>query len=97
MCVKGNLIYLNFKKAPYTTYNTTIHDCEFNEKEIAIAKLLNKPCKIDSDCGTTFSGCDTSPLGNQTNTCRGLYGVSCLSWNECVDDLPCENYKCVCV
>ena len=58
---------------------------------------FGNPCSKDSDCGTSVLGCDTSPLGNRTNTCRSLYGRFCQAFEFCADNLQCENHFCFCV
>ena len=60
-------------------------------------KILGKPCKKDSDCGSTSFACDTSSTGKQTYTCKILYAQYCLSNDQCVDNLQCNSLTCLCV
>jgi hypothetical protein len=84
-------------KSPYATYDSTTHNCDVNKNLLQAAKNLYKPCKKDSDCGSPALACDTSSLGNQTNTCLALYGQVCLAFDGCVDSLECKKILCVCV
>ena len=86
-----------FSKVPWTSYDSKNHDCVLSSNS-----NLNKPCTKDSDCldkdpESSSLACDTSPLGNQTYTCKFILGKPCLSFESCVDNIDCQKFLCSCV
>jgi hypothetical protein len=64
---------------------------------VVVAKDFGKQCFKDSDCGSISYACDTSSFGNQTFTCKVAYSQGCYSYDQCVDNLICSGFTCICV
>lgn len=73
-----------------SSYNKQTHDCELKR-----LSGENQACKTNSDCQAGLA-CDTSAQGNRTNLCKRALGQGCLYFEDCANNIGCENEICAC-